>query len=302
MQAHPSRRIEATQRGRHVRLVKSSPLLSSAGVGWNGFLLEQHAVPGRFESSEHIHERSHILLLHHPSRTEWLLDGRRRSTRIEPNDSSLLPAGSHVAAIAVPDSPATGLILAIDAVQFQRSVAESTDGGVTELKQQIVFSDPQITLLMTAMQKDLEEGSPAGRLYGEALGNALSVYLSQRYAARTARMQVFKGGLGKLQLNRAFDYIESKLNEDIRLSSLAEAAGLSISHFATAFKQSTGLSPHQYVLHRRIARAKELLGDPLHSVLEAGALSGFVDQSHFSKVFRRVVGTTPSEFRARRGL
>jgi AraC family transcriptional regulator len=261
--------------------------------------LEQHAVGDVFEKCEHVNERAHILHLHHPSRTEWRLDGRARSTRIEPNSSSLLPAGSHVAVVAVPDSPATGLILAIDARQFQRNVAESTSGGVTELKQQIVFSDPQITLLMTAMKTDLEEGSPAGRLYGETLGNALSVYLSQRYATQTAKMQVCKGGLTKFQLNRVLDYIESSLNEDIRLSSLAEATGLSISHFATAFKQNTGLSPHQYVLHRRIARAKELLRNSVHSVLEASALTGFVDQSHFSKVFRRLVGITPREFRAR---
>jgi AraC family transcriptional regulator len=73
---------------------------------------------------------------------------------------------------------------------------------------------------------------------------------------------------------------------------------LNLFHFARAFKQSTGESPHQYVLRQRVERAKELLSDPQSTVLSASAVTGFVDQSHFSKVFRRVVGVSPSEFRS----
>jgi transcriptional regulator GlxA family with amidase domain len=68
-------------------------------------------------------------------------------------------------------------------------------------------------------------------------------------------------------------------------------------HFARGFKQSTGETPHQHVLRRRIERAKEFLRDSRFSVIEASARTGFVDQSHFSKVFRRIVGIAPSEFR-----
>jgi AraC family transcriptional regulator len=70
-------------------------------------------------------------------------------------------------------------------------------------------------------------------------------------------------------------------------------------HFAKDFKQSTGATPHRYVLERKIDRAKELLRDPNRSVLEASARTGFVDQSHFTKIFRRMVGITPSEYRTR---
>jgi AraC family transcriptional regulator len=65
-----------------------------------------------------------------------------------------------------------------------------------------------------------------------------------------------------------------------------------------AFKQSTGESPHQYPLRQRVERAKDLLRDPQSTVFLASALTGFVDQSHFSKVFRRVVSVSPSEFRS----
>lgn len=93
------------------------------------------------------------------------------------------------------------------------------------------------------------------------------------------------------------EYIEQHLDSNISLTALADAAGLSMYHFAKAFKQSTGATPHQFVLDRKIERAKALLRDPNRSVLEASARTGFVDQSHFTKIFRRLVGVTPSVYR-----
>jgi AraC family transcriptional regulator len=110
---------------------------------------------------------------------------------------------------------------------------------------------------------------------------------------------VYKGGLSRLQLNRVFEYIEEHLAESIGLSDLADTAGLSIYHFARQFRQSTAVAPHRYVLQRKIDRAKEALRDPRKSILEASALVGFEDQSHFTKTFRRLVGITPTEFRSR---
>ena len=92
------------------------------------------------------------------------------------------------------------------------------------------------------------------------------------------------------------EYIEQNLEHNVSLTALAEVAGVSLYHFAKAFKQSTGATPHQYVLRRKIDRAKELLSAK-RSVLEASARTGFVDQSHIKKIFRRVVGITPTEYR-----
>jgi len=81
------------------------------------------------------------------------------------------------------------------------------------------------------------------------------------------------------------------------LSELADAAGLSAFHFAKLFKQSTGSSPHQYILQRRLERAKELLRNPQMSLSEVSQHTGFADQSHLTNVFRRFVGVTPAKFR-----
>ena len=110
---------------------------------------------------------------------------------------------------------------------------------------------------------------------------------------------IFKGGLTRLRLNRALEYIQANLDGEIHLEDLGRAAGLSPFHFAKLFKQSTGSTPHQYVVQRRLERATELLRSTEVNLSEVALECGFADQSHFANVFRRFVGVTPSQYRAR---
>jgi len=72
---------------------------------------------------------------------------------------------------------------------------------------------------------------------------------------------------------------------------------MNLYYFSRLFKQSTGLSPHRYVLEQRIRRAQQFLRNSDMTIFEAGVRSGFVDQGHFTKVFRRLVGVSPTEYR-----
>lgn len=114
-----------------------------------------------------------------------------------------------------------------------------------------------------------------------------------------ARHQPCRGGLTPVQLRRVLDHIEADLGEDTSLRRLAELVRLSPHHFARAFKQSTGLAPHRYVLQRRIARAKEMLSDRQLSLAELGQSLGFASQAHFTTTFRAETGTTPGAYRMR---
>jgi AraC family transcriptional regulator len=107
-----------------------------------------------------------------------------------------------------------------------------------------------------------------------------------------------RGGLPSARLKRIQEYIEANLDQEVALSQLATIAGMSAHYFAELFKQSVGLSPHQYVLRRRIEHARKLLHNSNMRILEAGVRSGFSDQSHFTKIFRRMVGVTPTEYRS----
>ena len=148
------------------------------------------------------------------------------------------------------------------------------------------------------MTADLGDSSPAGTMYGEALGNALAVYLVKRYAAWRITPTFYKGGLSAYRLKRVLDYISDNLESAISLSDLAAVAGMSAHYFCELFKQSIGRSPHSYVLLQRVERAKQLLRDPKRSIIEAGLDVGFQNPSHFARMFRKIEGTSPSSFRA----
>ena len=293
----PDRRIEVISGDLRLPAVELDPIRSSAVIGWQGLLLEQHdsGTPRPVEAPEYFSPK-HLLRLNTgvPSPNDWRIDGRGQRTHDQPGAVSILPAGTHVSVVAA--SRTSCMVLEIDPLHLQRSGNPSGSGDV-ELPVKLTTPDRNIELLMTAMQADLEAGSPAGPLYGESLGNAISTYLIRRYGTSLSRVEEYKGGLPKSRLNRVREYIGQHLDDNVSLTALAEVAGVSLYHFAKAFKQSTGATPHQYVLDRKIDHAKELLRDPNRSVLEASSRTGFADQSHFTKIFRRLVGVTPTEFR-----
>lgn len=153
----------------------------------------------------------------------------------------------------------------------------------------LMLYDDRITQCaqLLAMDCDADGESP---LYGESLMTALlaALFVSPRTGVKAAQR-----GLARWQLQRALEYMEANLLEDIRLTELAGAAGLSPSHFGRAFKVSMGLTPHQWLSEERIHRAKRLMKKDGKPISVAAHLAGFASQSHFTKVFRRVTGTTP---------
>jgi AraC family transcriptional regulator len=146
------------------------------------------------------------------------------------------------------------------------------------------------------MTTDLDEGSPAGRLYGDSLANALAVYLLARYTTRHYAPERQRGALPRYFLKRVLDHIEEHLAADISLTQLATVAGMSVHYFAELFRQSTGHAPYRYVLLRKIERAKQSLRHPQCSVLDAALDAGFQNPSHFARTFRRFVGLSSSQF------
>jgi len=87
------------------------------------------------------------------------------------------------------------------------------------------------------------------------------------------------------------------MEEDITLIEMAQAVELSPTYFSRMFRQSTGETPHQFVLRNRIERAKEMLREAEARVLDVAVACGFKTQQHFARVFRRICGTSPTEYR-----
>jgi len=288
--------VDVVREGRQERFLEAPPTLSSSRVHWRGIALENYKVPAVFiPYHQHPDHFLHVVL-HGAVKYEVATNGRVLRFGSRPGTIFLLPRGTvdevnwagptHRVAVAIHPRLLTG---ALDETAHEADV---------ELREHWDLVDPHISALVTEMTADLGDCSPAGKIYGESLANALAVYLVKRYAVRRITPAFYKGGLSPYRLKRVLDYIADNLETDISLFDLAAIAGMSPHYFSELFKRSIGRSPHNYVLLQRIDRAKELLRNPKRSIIETGLDVGFQNPSHFARMFRKLEGTTPSKFRA----
>jgi AraC family transcriptional regulator len=157
---------------------------------------------------------------------------------------------------------------------------------------------PHLRAAMGAVDAELTAGGVGGSLAAESLANVLAVHLIRHALAPRSPARGRDGVLPRGRLRAVVAYIEEHLDASPSLEQLAAVAPLSPYHFARQFKAATGLPPHQYVIARRVERAKQLLeaGRDL-SLAEVAAHAGFSDQSQFSRHFKRLAGLTPRRFR-----
>lgn len=157
--------------------------------------------------------------------------------------------------------------------------------------------DPRIEHISLALLTEVLEGGATGKLYGEGLATALAVHLIHTYTNSPRPLPEITKGLPTPLFRKITALIEDRLAEDLDLVELASEIGLSPSHFSRMFRKTTGLSPHQYVVQRRLDRAQRLLSSTRLSIGEIANAVGFYDQSHLVRQMRRVKGVTPTYIR-----
>jgi AraC family transcriptional regulator len=157
---------------------------------------------------------------------------------------------------------------------------------------------PHLRAALLAVDAELTAGGAGGPLAAESLANVLVVHLIRHVLAPGRPERGRDGALPRGRLRAVVEYIEDHLDASPSLGQLAAVVRLSPYHFARQFKTATGLPPHQYVIMRRVERAKQLLqGGGDLPLAEVAACAGFWDQSQFSQHFKRLVGVTPGQFR-----
>lgn len=165
------------------------------------------------------------------------------------------------------------------------------------LRGYLKFTDPRLGALLAAVNAERAAGFPSGRLFLDCIEQALAVALVNNYAVRRPSPRIYRGGLTPARLRKVVELVHAEMEGDLSLEELAGAAGLSIAHFSETFRESTGQSPHQFVLHRRVERAKEMLRAAEMRVLDVAVACGFKNQQHFARVFRQLCGASPTEYR-----
>lgn len=176
------------------------------------------------------------------------------------------------------------------------AVRDGVSGDI-ELRPHWKLRDDRLNALATAVNAERIAGFPSGRLFMASIEQALAVALINGYALRHPRVRTYRGGLGPARLRKVEELVHAKIEDDLSLSDLAQSVGLSTAHFSEMFRESTGETPHQFLLRCRIQRAKDMLRMAEPRVLDVAIACGFKTQQHFARVFRHVCGTSPTEYR-----
>lgn len=162
-------------------------------------------------------------------------------------------------------------------------------------------ADAVLGRLAVALANSPKVHGPCAPIYSESLTFAMLARLMETLS-RAEHLTLTRSGLASWRLRRAIDYIEANLNKQIRLRDIAEHTGLSRMHFAAQFRVSMGLSPREFVLQKRLERAKQMLRDQRLPLVKVAFEAGFTSQSYFSALFRKLTGTTPGRWREQNRL
>ena len=192
------------------------------------------------------------------------------------------------------DQNDTALILSLPPSLLD-TVAEEHgfDSRRLEIRNRFQIRDAQLENICWALKAEIEANYPSGRLYTDSLAVSVASRLVSTHSSVAQRPVVQNGGLGGRRLKQTLGYIEDHLSEDLSLSRIASVTGISPSHFKTLFRESAGVPVHQYVVQRRIDRAKDLLMQDKLSIAEIALATGFSHQSHLARHMRRSVGLSP---------
>ncbi|MBE9037171.1 AraC family transcriptional regulator [aff. Roholtiella sp. LEGE 12411] len=294
MQTQQTFRINAAQPDNLKPFLPKPLIISTPVAGWNGFYFAYHR-----QSNYKLPETSpfqHIVTIYSKEfQAKLKINGHWQNKSYAATDVGIFPA--HQISPAVQFEHDLGFIhIGIEPAMITRVAYELVDTDAIEIVQQLQTHDPLIQQIGLTLKQEIETNGFDSYLYLESAANMLTVHLLKRYSTHKFIIREYNGGLPKYKLKEAIAYINDNLDQNLSLAEIAAIVQMSPHYFASLFKQSTGIAPHQYVTKCRIERAKYLLAQEL-SVIQVSQLVGFQSQSHFAKVFRKYIGVTPQAFK-----
>ncbi len=281
--------------------------LSSEKSGWEGLVARAYHEPGKFEgflASDNDAPHISLVLLNGGAMymEQRPVNGSWRRKLIRSEDLMLVPRGSAASELrwkSLGSEAMQTLHLHLSKDVLARAAEEMADSDPAHLT--IVgrsgFRDPLLIQIGFVLWRELEQPHPAGKLYAQTAAQMLAVHLLRHYTSVPPDIKELSQGLTRQQMRRVTDFILAHLNQDISLDALAQQADFSPYHFARLFRQTTGESPHQFVLRQRVEAAQRLLKETNMPLVSIALESGFANQSHLTRIFKRQLGLTPRTYR-----
>jgi AraC family transcriptional regulator len=295
MMSNETLKIDSAGKDGFSRIYPNGILLSNSSIDWGGVYWKYYR-QSPFKMVEHFCPQ-HRLIIHDRTSRSPIFDTFEGQNQLYPMSRGtvrVLPANTRTWAYW--ETEHQFMVLAFEPDVLARQIERTTESNYLELLPIINPCDPLIHSIGLTLKAELESGGIGGRLYVDALTTALMAHLLRYYSVENYTLPPRTNGLPRRTLRQVVDYIHEHLNQDLTLETLAALAQMSPSYFSRLFKQSTRLSPHQYVIRCRIERAKQLLPQGQLSIAEIAFSLGFSHQSHFSHHFKRLVGSSPQVF------
>lgn len=269
---------------------------SSSGKGWHGLDVAEIIHPLDDFALPALPRHILVINLSAPSTIQERLAGRQG--HLGTGNVVILPAGAPTTWHLEREGEVRHLHLYLSPTLIQQiATSADIDPDTVEFVDTLGMFDPRIETIALSLLSELRSEGLGGRLYVESLANLLGIHLLRQHSSVKQPSLPRSVGLDRATLRRVSTYIEEHLAEDLSLSEMAAVAFLSPYHFARLFKASTGSAPHQYVIGRRIERAKLLLSTTNWSLAAIAHAVGFAHESHLALHFKRLTGLLPSSYR-----
>lgn len=278
-----------------MKLMPRPPKLSSETLGWQHIQAYRLANPPSWQLDLPPISR-HFIVAHlsNPCQLSSRWNGLERRSRSVPGNIMIMSAhqGSHWEWKGEIEE----LHIFLDPLVMSAAVQELGDRSV-QLLDGIGLTDMAIIDIALKINTELSQPGVCGSLFAQSASHTLTLQLLRRHSTLSSNEMLDRLDLPAHRLRAALEYIEAHLCEDVSLDAIAAAANLSTFRFARGFRKATGQPPHQYVIGRRLERAKELLRTTEEEIGEVARRVGFASQSHFTAVFCRRCGLPPRRYR-----
>lgn len=278
-----------------------SPYANSEALGWRSVLvvLEHDNAPFQLQCDP-VKDYLIVLQLKGATRLRWRIEGRSEAGTGVIGAVSFIPAGAGFRLFGESATDTAHIYVRHQLLDEIAAELGPTESGGCVLAPCLAVRDPMLEQLASGCVSALEQPGVLSSTYVDHLAWAMAAHLVRSRSTRfewTPRAAV---GMSRPKLERVRDYVAAHLEQGIALGDLARVAALSPTYFARSFKRALGMAPYQYVLNMRVEKVKTLLRSDAHTLAEIAALCGFCHQEHMTRVFRRMLGLTPGDYRAGR--